>query len=126
MEFVKRSGFFRGLVIVYVLVFVIGGIVAGNIFKLPTRYSFESDFNTTLMFLVWISGAFYVLIWYAIYVHIQNQEVQIRYLQRLDETLLDFFEQKQEKSVISEKTKPGTSNSNFSLDEFLKQNKEVK
>ena len=64
----ERAGIFGGITWVVAILFVIGGIGMGF---LGEDYSFLATFIT------WVVGALDVSIFYAIYVHIDNQETLI-------------------------------------------------
>lgn len=76
--------FKRWCVALVVTVFAIG-IIAGFIFKVELEYSSYSSakFNWLLAVMIWLSEVVPVAILYAVYSHLENQEVQINILKFL-------------------------------------------
>ena len=74
-----------------VVVFIIG-IVAGFIFKVQatSRIYYEEHFNWGLAVIIWLSDVIPAAILYAIYSHLENQEIQINNLNQIRQTLNDF------------------------------------
>ena len=68
-----------------ILMFLIGGIVAGFIFKTSDaslseyyyRHLAEEHFNWVLMISIWLSGVIPTAILHAVYAHLENQEITI-------------------------------------------------
>ncbi len=80
--------FKRWCIALVVSVFAIG-IIAGFIFKIEPEYSLYSTsyssakFNWLLAVMIWLSEIVPVAILYAVYSHLENQEVQINILKFL-------------------------------------------
>lgn len=92
----SRSESFRKWLIAIVLLFLICGIAAGFVFRIDdlTAYEFlssrsEGDFNWVLMISVWLSGVVPSVILYAIYAHLENQEIMINALNAIYEKTAD-------------------------------------
>ncbi|MDO5399056.1 MAG: hypothetical protein Q4G33_14130 [bacterium] len=90
----NHSKVFLLLYIALVAIIFIAGIVAGFVFKdglfdelfsYSSRYSRES-FNWTLAFVIWLSDIIPAVVLYAIYSHLDNQEVQINILNAIRES----------------------------------------
>lgn len=81
-----RSKYFLRWFWILIILFFIFGIVAGFVFPKQTiSYSFNTkeSFNWFLMLCIWLSGVIPASIIYAVYVHIENQEIQIDILRDL-------------------------------------------
>ena len=77
----ENSNVFKIWAIILAVVFFVAGIVAGFMFKVETGYYItREEFNYALMIAMWFSGILPVLASYAVYAHLQNQEMQIRTL----------------------------------------------
>lgn len=77
-------------IVLVVMVFIIG-IVAGFIFKVPSeRIYYEDHFNLGLAVIIWLSDVIPAAILYAVYSHLENQEIQINNLNQIRQTLSDF------------------------------------
>lgn len=75
-----------------VILYLIAGIAAGIVYPKPidhaVSYSLdapEAVFNWLLMVLVWLSGVIPTAIIYAVYAHLENQEIQIDMLASIRE-----------------------------------------
>lgn len=84
----NHSKVFLLLYIALVAIIFIAGIVAGFVYKdglfdelssYSSRYSRES-FNWTLALIIWLSDIIPAAVLYAVYSHLDNQEVQINIL----------------------------------------------
>lgn len=87
----KRSRIYKIWALIVAIIFFIGGIILGFVFE-TTEYTgsslfstpvAESHFNWTLMFILWVTGILPVLGIYAVYIHLDNQEKMLGYLQTL-------------------------------------------
>lgn len=90
--------FKRWCIVLSVAVFIFG-IVAGFVFKTQevsysTSYYYstphsESHFNWGLMFMIWLAYVIPVAILYAVYSHLENQEIQINILNEIRKTMTE-------------------------------------
>ena len=76
----ERSKVFKILFIVSIIVIFILGIISGNMFD-------SYEFNWMAAIMIWISGVIPVAILYAIYAHLENQEIQINNLNKIRKEL---------------------------------------
>ncbi|MDO5399057.1 MAG: hypothetical protein Q4G33_14135 [bacterium] len=87
----NHSKVFKCWYIALVIIIFIIGIVAGFAFKIeptPSLYSLYSSkpkFNWLLAVIIWLSEVIPITILYAVYSHLENQEIQINLLNVLRE-----------------------------------------
>lgn len=88
-EHKKHSEVFKRWYVAVVILTVIAGVVAGFVFKtggeveVSSLYSIdvtEEKFNWALMFAIWVSCVPLAAVLYAVYSHLENQEVTINIL----------------------------------------------
>lgn len=82
----EHSELFKKLTIAIIIIYVIAGIAIGFVFPKEIQTSFyysfevETEFNWLMMLVVWFSGIIPTALVYAVYAHLDNQEVTINVL----------------------------------------------
>lgn len=97
----SHSKFFRNWCYVLLIAVFVLGIIAGFVFKVDNHtttslyehYSSytqpKASFNWTLTIIIWLSEVIPAAILYAIYSHLENQEIQIEILNEIRRTTQD-------------------------------------
>ena len=88
-----KSSFLKGFTIFIMVLGIIGGIILGNIFKIP-EFDFTSDFdkfNVALMFYTWIATTLYSIPLFAICSVLRHQEESSSRMEELGEFLAERF-----------------------------------
>ncbi|MGN0163937.1 MAG: hypothetical protein ACI4EA_10240 [Candidatus Ornithomonoglobus sp.] len=84
----EHSKFFKYWFIASIITVVMIGIIAGFVFSIEDYSYYSADkFNWLVAIMIWISGIIPAAVLYAIYSHLDNQEVQINNLNEIRKSL---------------------------------------
>lgn len=110
----EHSKIFKRWCVALIITVFILGIVAGFVFKVEeySLYSTYSDehFNWVLALIIWFSEVIPAAILYAVYSHLENQEIQINNLNQIRQFLNDYKLSDTKATHLSDDAKPNFKN----------------